>query len=67
MYSLSFKMLELQTRQKEIELEMQKLNRLVLSDASYRREFDIYSRKLQNVKDQIEEHKYHGGLLHRKC
>jgi len=41
MYSLSFKLLELQTRQKEIELDMERLNRLVLSDA-YRREFDIH-------------------------
>ena len=41
MYSLSFKLLELQTRQKEIELDMERLNRLVLSDA-YRQEFDIH-------------------------
>ena len=59
MYSLNFKLLELQNRKKEIELDIEKLNRLGLSDPAYKREFDIYSRKLQSVKDQIEEHKYH--------
>ena len=62
MYSLSFKLLELENRQKEIELEIEKLNRLGLSDA-YKREFDIHSRKLQSVKDQIEEHKYHRNKI----
>lgn len=66
MYSLRFKLLDLQTRQKEIELDMERLHRLTLSDAVYRREFDIYLRKLQNIKDQIEEYINRGGSFHGK-
>jgi len=58
MYCLQFKLLELENRQKEIELDMERLNKLGLSDTIYKREFNIYLRKLQSIKDQMEEHKY---------
>jgi len=48
--------IELQNKQKEIILDIERLTRLGLSDAVYKREFDIYIRKLQIVKDKMEEY-----------
>jgi len=48
--------IELQNKQKEITLDIERLTRLGLSDAVYKREFDIYIRKLQIVKDKMEEY-----------
>jgi len=54
------RLLDLQNRIVEIKLDMERLNRLGLSETVYKREFDILSHTLQIVKDQIEEHKYRG-------
>ena len=48
--------IELQNKEKEITLDIDRLTRLGLSDAVYKREFDIYIRKLQIVKDKMEEY-----------